>query len=75
MENEDVNNYALDRTNMDEDVVWYILSKLIILPSSVPVGNWSWNWTELALFSIYPATHPKNHPTTHQTTQPPTHPE
>ena len=33
-----------------------------ILPSLVQTGNFSWNWTELALFSVYPATHPTTHP-------------
>ena len=30
----------------------------IILPSSVPVGNCSRNWTELVLLSLFPTVHP-----------------
>ena len=32
--------------------------KFWILPSSVQTGNLIWNWTELALISINPATRP-----------------
>ena len=30
------------------------VDKKNILPSSAPVGNFSWNWAELALLSVFP---------------------
>ena len=30
----------------------------VLLPSSAPVGNFTWNWAELALLSLFPSTRP-----------------
>ena len=50
----------------------FVKSNPIILPSSVTVGNLCFNGTELALFSVHPATHPNTHPPKHPPTQPST---
>ena len=43
--------------------IWQIYD-FYMLPSSVPVGNCSINWTELALLSLFPTVHPHPpHPT------------
>ena len=50
--------YKLEFISVFVSTIWNGIKenfrKIVKLPSSAPVGNFSWNWAELALLSVFP---------------------